>query len=693
MPRTASISWSGFSHGEDSAKAAIDPLSLADGFCELLQNIEPGNGRLAPRYGCSQVSDGFGNITWMGEYQKAGSGYFLVMDSGSLWSVTYPGGIKRLLRQDWFTTDAKISQVRSGRYLILAVDSAGLSMVVYEKDGVLQWMPATLDNVSSPIVSAKHELLAEQNDGSAFQIGQPRMLSYTWVKLDDTIAQSKYDLTTGMPSAQLESWENINNRVLVSALLDTEEPDMALDMSNGNIVVSLNPSTAPAGATHLRVYCTISAPVTNLDYTAAEQKAAGLVLRWLCDIPVTDMEFTTYLPSGDNPLMGSTNLAWSTGRDDIPPGGWVKFANGRLWVGGSTDQMTTDNPGRVYHSALIDGATEQLSRLLSFCYMTDYIDTSTDESEPCIGAGLSQGNLILFNPNSVYLLKDASPDYSAQHISNLGCVGAITEINQRIFYISTNGPATVSGSVVEAFDNMKSVRATPRIRGYSDFHSAHKINGFWHNDSWIVSDGKHTSCFLMRGDDRGTWTFEPGVEMSLLNVAFPVKDICLVGGGGNPIYRIMDPMMTLDGSKPFLAKMYTNGTKVPKGMNCAEAYSIRASVKWSDDSQLKTVVLGDHGRLADLFQFDENQDCGSATLPVPVTRGPVLQGVQAGAVSHWFQCGVEKYIWGDTLFGPIELELIPRKLRDESVSISAPEAPEPTLDSGYYGWNPIEEVG
>lgn len=458
-------------------------------------------------------------------------------------------------------------------------------------------------------------------------------------------------------------------------------------------MVKLDPSKAPTGATHIRIYCTLSAPVTGLDYAAADQKAAGLVLRWLCDIPVSEMEFTEYLPAGDNYLMGSTNLAWSTGRDDIPPGGWVKFANGRLFIGGSTEQLGNDNPGRVYFSALIDGATEQLSRLLSFCYMTDYVDTSTDESEPCVGAGLSQGNLVLFNPNSVYVLKDANPDYAAQHISNLGCVGAVTEINQRIFYLSVNGPATVSGSVVEAFDSMRSLRSTPRIRGFSDFFTAKRITGVWYNDSWIVTDGKYTACFLLRGDSRGTWTFEPGSPMSLLNAAFPVKDVCLVGGGGSPIYRLMDPSATKDGDLPFIAKLYTNGTKVPKGMNCAEAYAIRVSAKWSDSSQIKTVVLGDHGRLADLFEFEESQECGAATLPAPATRGPVLQGVQAGAVSHWFQCGIEKYIWGETLFGPIELELIPRKMREESVSISAPDAPEPTLDVGYYGWNPTEEVG
>lgn len=692
MARRVELNWDSFQYGEDSAKSAIDPLSIANGFCSVMQNIEPSVGRLAPRYGCSIVADGFGNIVWMGEYQKAGSGYTLVKDGSDLWSVSYPDGSKRLVRKNWFSSNRKISSVRAGKYLILVVDESGLSMVIYERDGSLVWMDATLDNTLNPVLSleARPDIRYE-GDEMRFLASGPRIITYSWVRLDDQYASQTYTVDTGMPSAQLESWENIDNRSFVQAY-KTGVTESTGDFY-GHLYVSLDNSSAPSGATHIRIYSTLSAPVTGMDYDAANKKAAGLVLRWLCDIPVSDMPTVDVLPGSDQQLMGSTNLAWSTGRDDIPPGGWVKFANGRLWVGGSVCQGISDNPGRVYFSAIMDGATEQLSRLLSFAYKTDYVDTSTDESEPCVGAGISNGDLILFNPRSVYLLKDSNPDYAPQHISNLGAVGAITEINQRIMYLSINGPATVSGSVVEDLPGFKSVRAVPRIRGYSDFHSASRLNGIWHNDSWIISDGVHSACYLMRGDDRGTWSFEPGVPMSLLNSSFPVKDICIVGGGGRPLYRLMDPSSTLDGNKPFLAKLYTNGTKVPKGYDCGEAYSIMTGASWGDSSQIKTVVLGDHGRLADIFEFENWQGTGGSDVVPLEQRGPVLQGVQDGAVSHWFQCGVEKYIWGDTLFGPIALEVIPRNYRVESFSISNPARPEPILDSGYYGWNPTEEVG
>lgn len=46
-----------------------------------------------------------------------------------------------------------------------------------------------------------------------------------------------------------------------------------------------------------------------------------------------------------------------------------------------------------------------------------------------------------------------------------------------------------------------------------------------------------------------------------------------------------------------------------------------------------------------------------------------MQGVQSGVVSHWFQCGLDKYIHGKTLFGPIRLDIIPRSYRTQKASL------------------------
>lgn len=697
-----SLNWNSFSRGEDAATAARDMLSVPNGFSALLDNVEPVDGRPKPRHGCTKlVGQGDrGNVTWMGEYQKASGGYIVWIDGGTVMGRSYSGG-EFVIKEGWTDGAAAVDSVRLGKYLVLFADQEDSCLVLEENGLRLQSFSGRIENIGSPFSGAMGDVGA----GDKFYVGQPRVLSHTWIRLPQQDAATVFCLPSGsanasrgMPSAQVESWESLDYRVepaLALQAIEGEEYE-----ARGDIEVSLNGITPPTGATHLRVYVTLGAPVTGGDTVAARQKAAGLFLRWLADIPVgllgSSLRLSDY--GSDYGLMGSTNLAWSTGADAPPPAAWVKFAGGRLWVGGGSGQTgsrgMSDNPGRSYHSMLMDGASDQLSRLLSFDYFNGYIDTSTDESEPCVGAAVTDGNLVLFNPSSVWVLQGASPDNAPQQISTLGAVGAITEINQQIFYLSQEGPATISGSVCELIP-FKSELATPGIRGASDFFlPGAKVAGIWHNDSWILTDGQKNAAYLMRGNDRGTWRITPGEPMSLLCHSFPRKGECVVGGSNKPFYRLMNPDAVKDGQTPFLARIYTKATMTPGKEGFGEAYAVYTNCRWTDTSSLKIAVLGDHGRVADLYEFQEDAGALSASTPAPAQRGPVLQGVMAGAASHWFQVGLEKYIWNpDTLFGEISLDILPRLYHPESISISDAGRPEPILDADFFGFESDTERG
>ena len=139
------------------------------------------------------------------------------------------------------------------------------------------------------------------------------------------------------------------------------------------------------------------------------------------------------------------------------------FGGGRLWVG---PRSSGSNPGRWMASETMDGSTVQLAKALSFSYANDFIDTSTDDSETSIGGGISQGDLIVFNKRSVWRLENCDIDKTCVCISRThGAIGAITEVNQQIYYLSVNGPAAVSGSVVELFTAMKSSRTPQALYG------------------------------------------------------------------------------------------------------------------------------------------------------------------------------------------------------------------------------------
>lgn len=703
MPSLRSLNWDGFSGGEDSATAAVDALSIPNGYCAVLDNIEPSAGRMKPRPGSRFITNRFKNIRWMGAFEKPDGGYALILDGSDLWGVTYSGK-EFMIRESWVIDGSSISCARAGKYLIALVDSEGLSMVLYEKSNRLSWFNAKISNVGSPIASVTH--VPKESNGTdsfgdaangyvvnsassaGYEVTTPRCITHTWVRVDGR--DNKYStISDGMPSAQVESYENIEQRIIVKSA-NAKNPDgTSINSCGGDVSISMGSITPPDGATHLRIYMTLAAPVPKTD--SSESIASGLVLRWVEDIPVSLVSNLTNhrIPGSEGALNGSTNLAWSTGRDDIPPGGSIKVAGGRVFIGGG---RTESNPGRVYFSSIADGSSDQLSKMLSFSFSDDFIDTSTDDSERVVGMAISHSDLIIFNTKSVYNLASANVDSYPRRISSThGAVGGITEINQQAFYLSKSGPAVVSGTTIDDVESFKSDMARPGLTGKSMFYNPGKvIHGIWHNDSWILSDGQNCAALLMRNGANRTWRITIGNDMGCSFSCNPMPGECWVSSPGKSIYALMDGDTIMDGSSPFMARIVTNATYVPKGSVCAEAYSMSTLTQWSDKWQIRLSIIGDNTRVSQIFEFEESSTTGAASSPDPITRGEVMQGVQSGVVSHWFQCGLDKYIHGKTLFGPIRLDIIPRSYHAESISVSE-AASQKSLDLAYFGFDPINE--
>jgi len=895
MPSLSSLNWDGFSRGEDSEGYAIDPLGIANGYASVMENLEPRAGRLRPRYGSSLKMTGNSNVTWMGEFQKEGSGYSLILDSHTLYGINIDYGNKFVIRENWNLDDAYISSCRVGKFLILCVDSLDQSMVVYEKNGILKWFGCFIGS-GSPFSSFSSKLcdsfgnevedVSKYNGDSVgnFNVTEPRDVAFTYVKLEAQNEGADFSLLTGMPGALLESSESQDDRIkldfqkwgkysysatiteasstLGSDLVSgdsynlssgwsgdsgvgfkhvsgvfplvgsttfsvgkkykaevsvtgmtygqftinfggvfytitsagdysffgvaTKKDALSIDPSDGfvgtikikiylqttvyscsiisngshekdlfngykltkeswssddsvfissseysrtegvsqiwdfifdkfadlsvgdvasisqsgevsyrtdgegNLYLKISDSfVIPSEATHVRVYMTPSAPVTNGDFSSAQSIADGLYLRWVEDIPIYKITPGSILKitGTDGYLQGSSNLCWSTGRDNFPGGSSVVFGGGRLWVG---PRSSGSNPGRWMASETMDGSSVQLAKALSFSYANDFIDTSTDDSETSIGGGISQGDLIVFNKRSVWRLENCDIDKTCVCISRThGAIGAITEVNQQIYYLSVNGPAVVSGSVVELFTAMKSSRTSKALYGSSTFYApGAKLRGIYHNDSWIVSDGTFNACFLMRGDSRGTWSLTNTAGMNLLCSCYPAKGVCWVGGKSADIYSLMEKGLVKDGDHPFKARLYTNATRAPKGMECAEAFAVLADLHWTDSGKVGIAIHGDYTRLQNIYDFVVDQREGMATDVDKVQYGPIMQGIRAGAMSHWFIVGIEKWILdSNTLFGPISLQLIPRNYHPETISLSEESSDSVITDSGFFGFD------
>ena len=110
MPNLSSLNWDGFSRGEDSEGYAIDPLGIANGYASVLENLEPRAGRLRPRYGSTLKMTGNFDVTWMGEFQKDGGGYSLILDSHVLYGININSGNKFIIRSANIVTGKQIGR-------------------------------------------------------------------------------------------------------------------------------------------------------------------------------------------------------------------------------------------------------------------------------------------------------------------------------------------------------------------------------------------------------------------------------------------------------------------------------------------------------------------------------------------------------------------------------------------------------
>ena len=203
----------------------------------------------------------------------------------------------------------------------------------------------------------------------------------------------------------------------------------------------------------------------------------------------------------------------------------------------------------------------------------------------------------------------------------------------------------------------------------------------------MLTDGQSVAAWKMEAG--GTWRAVPGAPMSFSFYGKPVKDELWVAGGDKPVYSFMDRTRYLDGSVPFKCRLVTRGAYAPGGAVSAEAVMVRTGTSWTDTSPLKVALVGDFGRVGDLYTYEEAAIPGAASGHTQIQRGEVVQVIRQGAMSHWFQVELEKFaVNRELLFGPIHLDMIPRNYHPEGISISDPGRLEPILDYGFLGWDP-----
>lgn len=689
MPRTVSINWDSFKFGEDSTAIVTD---VDRGFASLLVNASCDAGMLSPRDGCSVY--GFAtSIWWLGEFQTARGGFVLAVDNGDLYA--FRNGAPLLLVPNFHTTKQELSVVRIGLCALLVSEIA--EAIVLQYDEVSDSLAVYNSNIQRPIttVSGWIDNSATKPEGSLFSPYTERIMAVTYIRHGETYKFSDISLKDGYVSPFAESYENPNERfsptwVGEGAPAGTENESLYFSTEGAGALVIRNQFTIPPDCTHVRIYSTLGVDlsITNGNRGKAREAAAGLELRWCGDFSVSKNPPGSLLviPGSDGYLSGQTHLVQTTGSDYVPNGKKSFFSGGRVWVGGNS----LGNPGRWYHSSIVDGSSNPMVSLTTFDLANGYVDTSIDDSEVSVDAGMSHGNIVFLNSKSVYVLQNSDPAYAPILISDkVGCLGGVTTINQQVFFISTDGPAAVSDSVVETLKWFRCGEAWPS----GSFHNGRKIRGAYHGQSWVLSDGIDIICCKITEDSRGGWRIEfaDGSNVGHGLFCYPNKDTCVISSvDGKQMSRLFDRNSFTDCGYYFTVTIKTSGRKLPENILLGEAYTLRHDIRFNDAGELLTTLEAQFGRIASLYRFNKSVTTGSPVAD-DSHRMLVEQAFRSDLIGYWFSCGVSKVIRSKgNLFGRLELRLVPRNGSScEYISVTEDEnIPVDVLDSGL---SPFDE--
>lgn len=697
MPEVVRMAFTGQAGGENSRDLPFD-LDPRSNQVAKLTNLLPGS-TSTPRYGNPLVAttNEATEIDWVYAFRDPDRPALFVAKSGLDLIQIDTTGAASMVKADAFpTTDSTPCAERVGESVIIGCDYPGesKSWVVTRDGGSLVARPA---NILRPDTMAWGVTNVESTAAWASPGRTVRSFAATWVNRKDEPSLSPGGLpmtteTWGNPIA--ESYENIEERLIF------EGTDSPLTYET-QVTVTVN--AIPEGATHLRLWVSLGYDWQSTIPGDAVVEAQGGNKRFWVDISIYDAvatgagpQFSRALQLTDAQLSGQTYIVDTTGLNEIPPTGFLRFHNGLMWAGGAN---FGNNPGRCYYS--MDISAEPVRSLTLFSLSDRAVDTSADGTERTMGCAVSHGHLYFINERDVHQLLNGDPDkyYPTCIAKGMGTTfpGTIVEHNQQIWYLSSHGPATIADGVVELVNDFAVDKVWPNpAGGTSYFHQLthaerRKVKSWWSRGIWYISDGKVTVAYMVdSGKPRG------GFEVAIPDAAgitpklpAPIdEDSCYIFGN-KKMARWGVPGVYYDGDGALFTATVTyrrgriDGRRKEK---VAEAYDILAHVYWKDEGQLMTMIESQGGRGYSLYAYEQRPitDPLQNTDIADAYRGVIQQGVAEAdnIVGTWFQVTVTKVIRGVFQINGMDVGVLMRPGHEfEYVSVSTRQDP-PTIDAG-----------
>lgn len=535
--------------------------------------------------------------------------------------------------------------------------------------------------------------------------------AYTLVNLGN-VTGNQIAYTTGL----LESPADLDNAIIVN--LTASAPQIH------TLVDTLSDPTDPQ-VTHIRVWRTVGYATS-----AEAQTAIGAgEMNFLADVDINAQFVDTVT---DTELAGETNaILPQVGLDAMPIATDILYHNGLMWI----SPLDRSERGKWYYSNPIVDAVNPL-KYVSYYNLTDrFIETSLNNSEANTALGVAGNDVYYFMEESVWFLRDGDVTFGPRKVSNTqGSVfpKAFTKIDNKIFYISNNGPAYVSDQRIQMIDGMASGEVWPiTFYGKGEFFALGDPDGlnafkknvisFYHKDTWFVCHRDIVIGFHMPKNNRSSGCFKVEFgdsELRIGSVAILDIDTCIIASKNDVYYGTYpDPKVIGRGGYRFLwdaiqTDIFSIFTLKSKSMAfqvigkerdlSGEVYSLKAYATFTDLGEFRFRITTDFIRRIVSFIYDErpksntlqNQSIdnkGAGQLQSKTEWRTVLQqGVPEGMIGRYFEIEWEKNYLPpfDFRMEGFDIEYLPRieqPMEFVSLSEGVQEAPlEPPLDAKIF---------
>lgn len=318
-------------------------------------------------------------------------------------------------------------------------------------------------------------------------------------------------------------------------------------------------------------------------------------------------------------MEGITDTLKTVGYNPVPPyGDSLLYLSGRLWIGNSS--YPDDLIGRWYYSEISQDPAYPTKWQSMFKTDEYYKDTSLENNDRSVGLAAAGTDIVFLMRSSLWYLQDGDVDFSPRPLPNApGALGLYTVEDQRLYYLSINGPYVVERRLASPILEFTAAEVWPKnyagARGhfFDDAVIARSFMWFFRETLWVCDPTAEVwlgHYMPDQNDGIGPLRITPAAPLVNYAKMWPefqpvvIGDTCyiaryLVTGANKWFmpYSFLDKTTKLDNGASygmaFTSKQFYANMRDPEMM--ADLFEMWFYATWTGAAALTLTVTGDNG--------------------------------------------------------------------------------------------------